>query len=67
VHGVWSVSGSQLELQGRFCDSLYSRDEPDCAQGADFREERSLTGRDGWLIFDEALAPYRRVYLQRGN
>ena len=52
VRGNYGISGNVLSLSGKFSDSTYATDVPDCAMGADFTEQYNVGGSGDRLILD---------------
>ncbi len=65
VHGTYNVSGSQLILTGKYCDSLFATDKPDCAYGAGISEHYTMSGNDGRLILNVDKNERLRIILER--
>jgi hypothetical protein len=65
MRGTYSVTESQLNLTGKYCDSAYTVDIADCARGLEFTESHSMTGNFGQLILDDASGDYYRIILNK--
>jgi len=65
MRGSYSVAANQLILSGKYCDSSFTTDVPDCAAGADFSALHSLRGNFGQLILDDEKGDFKRIILNR--
>ena len=65
IRGRYTISGAELRLSGKFCDSTYSVDSTDCYYGAARDVHHTLSGKNGQLILDNERGDYYRMVLNR--
>jgi len=65
MRGTYTIAANRLSLAGKYCDSAYTADVPDCAAGAEFSSSHSMKGNFGQLILDDEKGDYYRIVLNK--
>jgi hypothetical protein len=63
TRGTYDINGTQITLDGRYCDETFGHDQPNCRGRSTYSAAYSITFVGYDMVFDFEKDDYRKVWL----